>query len=104
MLLNEGLKNRPAMKELIPILLLLVCIQPTKAQKTTAKKDYLFENPVTKEQIKIETGNKVDIRFKIPDVQIRGTILALSDSSLLLSVREEPYRQFVFSRISQIWP
>jgi len=60
------------MKTLTSILLLLVSIQEIKAQKNTVRKDYLFENPVTKEQIRIETGNKVTIGFKIQEVKLKG--------------------------------
>ena len=83
------------MKTLISILLLLASIQVVKAQENDGKKDFLFENPVTKEQIKIETGNKVAIRFKLPNIRITGTILSLSDSALILGIRQEPFRQFV---------
>jgi hypothetical protein len=86
------------MKTLISIFLLLLSIQIGMAQENTARKEFLFENPVAKERIKIETGNKVVIRFKLPDVNVTGTILSLSDSSLLLGVRTEPYRQFVLFR------
>jgi len=83
------------MKTLTSILLLLVSIQEIKAQKNTVRKDYLFENPVTKEQIRIETGNKVTIGFKIQEVKLKGTILSLSDSSLTIGFNEEPYQQAV---------
>src|SRR5258706_13656711 len=82
------------MKTLISILLLLFAVQVAIAQGNTARKDFVFVDPVTKEQIKIETGNKVAIRFKM-NLQTRGTVLALSDSSLVLGVRMEPYRQLI---------
>jgi hypothetical protein len=83
------------MKTLISILPLLLSLQVVKAQENAARKDFLFVDPVTKEQIKIETGNEVAIRFKLPDVRITGTILSISDSSLILGVRQEPFRQLV---------
>src|SRR5260221_1174886 len=83
------------MKTLISILLLLFAVQVAIAQENTARKDFVFVDPVTKEQIKIETGNKVAIRFKILNLQTRGTVLALSDSSLVPGVRMEPRRQSV---------
>ena len=49
----------------------------------------MFENPVTREKVKIETGNKVVIHFKIPDVRITGTIVHISDSSMILSVSQK---------------
>ena len=91
------------MKTLISILLLLLSIQIVKAQENTARKDFLFENPVTKEQIKVEIGSKVDIRFKMPNARITGTILFLSDSSLIIGISQEPYRQFIpFGNIAKM--
>ena len=83
------------MKTFISIILLLVSLQEVKAQENTVKKDFLFENPATKEKIMIETGNTVAIRFKSRGVRTMGTILSLSDSSLILGVRQEPYRMVV---------
>jgi len=74
------------MKTLISILIMLLSIQEVTAQENTARKDFQFENQVTKTKIKIEIGNKVSIRFKTPDATITGTILFLSDSSLILGI------------------
>jgi hypothetical protein len=83
------------MKKLISLSIALFFCQGVMAQENPVKNDFLFENPVTKEKIKIETGNKVSIRFKIPNVKITGTILSFSDSSLTVGVRREPFRQIV---------
>ena len=89
------------MKTLIPILLMLVSLPQGRAQENTAKKEFLFENPVTKELIKIQAGNKVVLRFKIPDRETSGTILSFGDSSLILSFPMQPHRQVVpFSNIA----
>ncbi len=68
------------------IVMSLIVLFWSRAVSAQYKKDFLFENPDTKERIKIETGNKVAIRFKIPDVMITGIILLLSDSSMNLVV------------------
>src|SRR6266850_100836 len=83
------------MKMLISILIVFLSVQKAKAQENNGRKDFLFENPVTKEQIRIEPGNKVSIRFKLPDVTTTGIVLSLSDSSLILDTHKEPYRQIV---------
>jgi len=83
------------MKTLISILIMLLSIQEVTAQENTARKDFLFENQVTKSKIKIEIGDKVSIRFKTPDATITGTILFLSDSSLILSTSQESHRQLI---------
>ena len=83
------------MKTLISISIMILFCQSVRAQESPAKKYFMFENPVTKEQTRIETGNKVAIRFKLPDVSITGTILSISDSTLVLGIRQEPYRQIV---------
>ena len=81
------------MKPIISISIALLFFQSVKAQENSSKKYFLFENPVTKEQIRIETGNKVAIRFKIPNVRLTGTILSISDSSLILGAGQDLYRQ-----------
>jgi len=89
------------MKTLTSILIVLLSIYEAIGQESTPRKDFLFGNPVTKAKIKIETGNKVAIRFTKPDATITGTILSLSDSSLILGIGQEPYRQIIPLRISR---
>jgi len=91
------------MKTLTSILIALLSIQVVAAQENTSRKDFLFENQVTKTKIKIEIRNKVAIRFTKPDATITGTILFLSDSSLILGISPEPYRQLIpFRNIAEM--
>ena len=86
------------MKTLISISIALLFCQSTRSQENSARKDFLFENPVAKERIKIETGNKIALRFKIPNVIITGTILSLSDSSLTLGIGRPRRKKIVLFR------
>ena len=93
--LTINFQKNNAVKKLISISIIFLFYQSAQSQENPARKDFLFENPATKEQIKIEIGSKVAIRFKMPNVKITGTILSLSDSSLILGIRQQPYRQFI---------
>lgn len=100
--MNSVLK-KTTMKTLTLILIVLLSIQGVKAQVNTVEKEFWIENPVSKDKIKIEKGNKVFIRFRTPTETIQGTILAVSDSSVTLGTRRGRHRQIVpFRNISMI--
>jgi ribosome maturation factor RimP len=93
-------------KMLIPFLLTYILVlawsttvdAQVQGPESEVKKYFQFENPVTKKQVKIETGNSVNVRFKRPNVTKKGVVLTFSDSTVTLAFRQEPYRQMVAFR------
>jgi hypothetical protein len=74
-----AMKKFTVLYSLVTLSLMLAPLFATNAQK----------------KYSVEIGNKVAIRFKTPDATITGTILSLSDSLLILSTSQEPYRQVI---------
>ncbi len=83
------------MKPICSILLVLFLRANAMAQENV-KTELLFENKDTKKQIKVMVDDEVNIRFIKRDITIPTKILSLTDSSLVVSTKQEPFTQIVF--------
>jgi len=79
------------MKAIISLLLILSFAASTWAQEN-AKTELLFENTDTKKQVRVMVGDDVIIKFKRPDITMNTTILSLTDTSMVVTMKQNPYK------------
>lgn len=78
------------MKTIASTLIIALSTTLTMAQETAVKKELFITDQVTKERIKIETGQKVAVWFRKPNVRRTGLVLSLSDSAMVLKAGDVP--------------
>ncbi|MEK6781460.1 MAG: hypothetical protein AABY93_07125 [Bacteroidota bacterium] len=83
------------MKTIISIILILLLATSIKAQENV-KTEIQFENTNTKKQVRVMVGDDVVIKFKRPDITLNTKILSLTDTSLVVTMKQDPFKLIVY--------
>jgi len=59
------------------------------------KTELVFQNPDSKKQVTIMVEDDVNLRLRRPDVIVSGKVLTLTDTTIEVSQRQNPFRQLV---------
>ena len=83
------------MKTTMAFLILTLIGNEIRAQESLPEKGLRFTNPASNTEVTIAAGSRVKIWFKKPVLTLYREVLSFDDSSLLIGIKQEPYKQIV---------